>query len=168
MLPNLYVSTYKEFESFICDEGVRQKTLNPLRENGHVRVVFRTLDGADTWMVPCKDKKSSVGLTEILPEVIKQLKEKGVDDFGTKFIMKYGEKVVPRYLLDEAKESHEMTKNVKSSQSGRRKAAAKHCFPEGATLEIQYEYRRTVKLWGSHICQTARIHNQIFYHIMHL
>ena len=50
--------------------------------------------------------------------------------------MKYRGKVIASHLLDAAKDSLEKSKNAKPSQSGRKKAAAKHCLPEGATLEL--------------------------------
>ena len=79
MMPKLFLETYHKFESFVCDEGLRQQSLVPLREKGIIHVVFRSLDGDEAWEVPCKDIKSSVNLSETLPLVKEKLEEKGTN-----------------------------------------------------------------------------------------
>ena len=111
MMPKLYLETYQEFESFSCDEGLRQESLKPLREKGSINVAFKSLDGDDLWEVPCKDIKSSVDLTETLPLVKGKLEEKGADLLDINLVLRFKGEVVPNPLF--VTDSHGKKKKAK-------------------------------------------------------
>ena len=126
-MPKLYVETYHEFESFVCDEGLRQQSLVPLREKGIIHVVFRSLDGDEAWEVPCKDIKSSVDLSETLPLVKEKLEEKATNLLDTNLVLKFKGAVIPNPLL--VSDSHGKGKKAK-------KVTTKQFIPEGSTIEV--------------------------------
>ena len=118
---------YQEFESFVCDEGLRQESLKPLRQKGFINVSFRSLDGVDVWEVPCNDIKSSVDLAETLPLVKEKLEEKGTNLLDMNVVLKFKGEVIPNPLL--VCDSHGKGKKAK-------KVTTKQFIPEGSTIEI--------------------------------
>ena len=144
MLPKSYFAIYREFESFVCQDGTDRKLLEPLRENGHIKVEFHALDEAESWQIPCKGVKSSVDLKEILSEMKEHLAKKSVNLFDRNLVMKYRGELIHNPLVDEAKASNEKgIQNMPSqveimpcTKLGDKKMISRLCVPEGSTLQI--------------------------------
>ena len=63
----IYVQSFDEFESFVCDRGVAAGNVAPLRQHGAIFVRFKSVEDDVTETVVVEKTRTCINVGEIMP-----------------------------------------------------------------------------------------------------
>ena len=72
MYSKVFMESYKSFENYLCQSGLQEGKLLPLKQNGEVVVLFQSATEDDSIIIPQKHTSTIISWREIFPTNIPQ------------------------------------------------------------------------------------------------